>query len=363
MNSVKEFCPAYKDKNVVITLSSSDEFSVYLGVCLKSIIDHTSNENNYDIIILERGISSENKKKLLKLKRGRQNISIRFYNVRAEMQDIDFYINSDRISQETYYGLMMPFLLTNYDKAIIMDCDMIVKKDLAELYREDLQGNIAGGVNDVILLGWLSDKNNDTLDYYKHALCIENPFNCINGGLILLDFDKYRKTITKELVVHYLNNYQLRVVDQDIFNKILFNRIKHLDVRWNHMIYIEGPVGEAISHAPEEARNLYFEAKKTPYIIHYASENKPWLNPELEFANDFWERARETEFYEILLYRMVKNVKNVSFANEHTLVQTVDYKYRLKAFIKIFFPTGTRRNLLLKRLYFKVRGRNLVEHI
>lgn len=149
----KEFYPAFEDKNVVIILSSSNEFSIYLGVCLKSIMNNVSEDNNYDIIIFERGISILNKNKLLALKDGKHNVSIRFYNVKAEMKNIEFYINSDRISQETYYGLIVPFLLIHYDKAIIMDCDMIVKRDLAELYRVDLQDNVAGGVNDVILLG------------------------------------------------------------------------------------------------------------------------------------------------------------------------------------------------------------------
>lgn len=355
----KEFFPAFENQNIVIILSSSNEFSIYLGVCLQSIMNNISENNNYDIIIFERGISSLNKNKLLTLKDGRNNVSIRFYNVKIEMKNIEFYINSDRISQETYYGLMAPFLLIHYYRAIIMDCDMIVKKDLAELYRVDLQDNIAGGVNDVILLGWLNDENNDTLDYYKNVLHIENPFNCVNGGLILLDFDKYRKNITKDLVLHYLNNYQLRVVDQDIFNKILFNRIKHLDVRWNHMIDIEGSVREAIRHAPISARELYFAAKKEPYVIHYASENKPWLNPELEFANDFWEIAKETKFYEILMYRMMKNIKCEGFVDNMKF--STDYKYKIKQYVKVFFPTGTKRNMLLKRIYFKLRGSQLIK--
>lgn len=356
MNNEKiEFYPAFKENNIAIVLSSSDEFSIYLGVCIKSIINNISYKNNYDIIILERGISSENKTKLLDLKNGGGNVSLRFYNVELEMKNINFYINHNRISQETYYGLVAPFILNNYDKAIIMDCDMIVKKDLAELYNEDLQDNIAGGVNDIVLLGWLSDEDNDALDYYKKALKIENPFNCVNGGLILLNFVKYRENINKDLVLDYLNNYKLRVVDQDIFNKILFNTIKHLDVRWNHLVCIKGAIENAISHAPAISRDLYFKAKKDPYIIHYASENKPWLNPEIEFADQFWETARETKFYEILLYRMMRNIKINNTRNKSSC------KNRLKEFVKFFFPTGTKRNAILKRVYVKLCGWKIVK--
>lgn len=36
-----------------------------------------------------------------------------------------------------------------------MDCDMIVKTDIARLYYEDLGENVIGGVNDIVLQGWL----------------------------------------------------------------------------------------------------------------------------------------------------------------------------------------------------------------
>ena len=95
------------------------------------------------------GNSSEN----IIFKDGMNNVSIRFFFVSDAMGSFKFYLNSTRLSQETYYGLLIPYLLPNYHKGIIMDCDMIVKTDIARLYYEDLGENVIGGVNDICAPG------------------------------------------------------------------------------------------------------------------------------------------------------------------------------------------------------------------
>lgn len=363
MNNHQEILPAFKKNNVVIILSSSNFFAPYLAVCIKSIILNTDINFNYDIIVFERNLEKINKDIILSMLENKKNISLRFFNIIENVKNINFYINSDRISQETYYGLLIPFILKNYTKAIIMDCDMIVKDDMSKLFFEPLNDNIVGGINDIVLQGWLSDKNNDTMNYYVNYLKIKNSFSCFNGGLLLLDFDKYRKNFDKELVIKYINNYKLRVVDQDIFNLLLMGKIKLLDYRWNHMINVNGAIKDAIEKAPQEARKKYYLARENPGIIHYAGEKKPWLNPEVEFSNDFWNIARKTPYYEIILYRMSKNIfeENQKYISNNNGKSLKFLKQRIKNFVKIFLPKGTKRHRFVKKAYFKLRGWPFVE--
>jgi len=339
------FPPAFQENNIPIILSSSDFFSPYLCVCIQSIIDHTSEKNCYDIIVFESGITAYNKKRILDLQTGRKNIAIRFFNTKKGVVGLNFFINSGRISQETYYGLLIPWFLPLYQKGIIMDCDMIAKQDLSELYNEDLEGYIAGGVRDVILQGWLNDRENDTADYYFDVVHAKDPYTYVNGGLLLLDFEKYRQMISRDLVLHYINNYQFRVVDQDIFNLLLETKIKALDPKWNHMVYVEGAISAAIENAPAIAQDAYFNAKKAPGIIHYASENKPWYNPDLEFAAEFWSCAKKTPFYETILLRMLEPPK---------VVVAEDHRTGARKIADVLFPQGTKRRKVLK--FFLPKG-------
>ncbi|WP_075572692.1 glycosyltransferase family 8 protein [Megasphaera coli] len=362
--------PAFKQNNIVIILSSSDEFSIYLGVCIKSILLYASNQYNYDIIVLEREIADINKSNILKMIQDKRNVSIRFFNVTETMKGLNFYLNSTRLSQETYYGLLAPYVLSNFKRAIIMDCDMIAKHDLADLYFDDLGDKIIGGVNDIVLQGWLNDRQmNDTYYYYIDYLRITDPYKCFNGGLVLLDFEKYRDYVNVATIVEYINKYQLRVVDQDIFNILLEGKSKLIDFRWNHMICEGEVIEKAINDAPEDVRAAFQQSRKAPYIIHYAGDHKPWNNPFVEFGNDFWEVARQTAFYERILYKMVNKEVNDSILRHqavHTagLIRRVFNPYRinkLKNIVKLIFPVGTKRYYALRRMYFAIRGKTYRE--
>lgn len=332
---------------VTVILSSSDYFSPYLAVCVYSIAHSCSDAHLYEIIIAERDISQENKKKLISIVAKYKNISIHFLNVSDKVENIRFFLNNERLSQETYYGILMPYLLPEIKKAIIMDCDMVVKKDLAELYETPLEGYIAGGVNDSVLKGWLCDPQKDMYSYYTKELHIKNPFLCINGGLLLLDFEKYRNEIPLNRILYCINNLNLRVVDQDLCNILLENKCKLLDSRWNHMVYLEGYVSDAISHAPIDEQTVYFNAKENPFIIHYASDKKPWFCPEIEFSADFWEIAHRTPFYEQILSQMIdKKIDSL------VLKLQTNRSFARKV-LDFFLPKNSKRRKIVKQFFPK----------
>lgn len=359
---MQKLYPMFRENSVVIILSSSDFFSAYLGICIQSIIDTSNPQYNYDIIIIEREITDQNQKRICSLMSGHENISIRFKNVKEQMSNLNFYINGSRLSQETYYGLLVPWLLPEFHKAVIMDCDMIVKRDIADLYNIDLADKVGGGVRDINIQSWINDEKLDVDDYYKNTLKVYNPCNCFNGGLILLDFDKFKANYTIDKIVDYLENYQLRVVDQDIFNILLQDKVKLIDYGWNHMIRIDET---RLILAPETARSGYLEAQKKPFIIHYAGEIKPWTDPDVEFGDDFWQIARKTPFYEIVLARMSAHYANRALES-HTENKHKDRKQKLKSRVFIFirdtirviFPAGTGGYKRIKCIYYKLRGRS-----
>lgn len=370
MTNIEKLLPAFESNNVTLILSSSNKFSMYLAVCLQSIIENCTDNYNYDIIIFEREISETNKKRIIALVENYSNVSIRFFYVADAMKQYKFFLNSSRISQETYYGLLIPFLLPNFNKGIIMDCDMIVKHDIAELYSIDLEEYVIGGVNDIVLQGWLSDrKNNDTYNYYTEYLKVKNPMKFINGGLLLIDFDKYRTSITLNQVSNYINNYKLRVVDQDIINILFDGKCKHINYKWNHLICIKGAISEAISKAPAASRQRYFNSRKDPYIIHYAGDFKPWNFPEIEFADDFWKYARKTRFYEIILYYMFQNKMEEGIIchqeiYHNKLIRKIISPYReekLKRLAKNKIPNNSCVYKFVRKLYFKLIGRPYTE--
>lgn len=148
--------------------------------------------------------------------------------------------------------------------------------------------------------------------------------------------------------------------EQDLLNIVLENKVKFIDLKYNFYVETNNWVTEQLKLAPYSSYSNYDNVKKNPVLIHYANIPKPWLNPEIEFASDFWHVARETEFYEIIIARLsaehANSATNWHQQNFHTKFLNQNRKQKIKNFIKIFFPAGTKRHAVLKRWYFKLRG-------
>ena len=64
---LEEITPVWRDNYVAIALSSSNEYVPYLSVCLESLKENSSENNNYDIVIFEDSVTDYNKDLLKKI--------------------------------------------------------------------------------------------------------------------------------------------------------------------------------------------------------------------------------------------------------------------------------------------------------
>ena len=130
-------------KTVPIFFSSNDRYVPYLDVAIISIIENSSKENNYEITVLKTDVSEENQKKLLK--HAKDNVKIKFFDVnnivepfKNTLPDVFYY------SLAAYYRLFIESAFPEYDKAIYLDCDVVLLTDIAKLYDIDIGDNLVG---------------------------------------------------------------------------------------------------------------------------------------------------------------------------------------------------------------------------
>ena len=358
--------PIKKHNNIPVVLMSSNYFSPYLGVFIKSLINTSSKEYYYDIIIFEREISKRNKILLEQLVKNYSNIKIRFYNPQKKINDIKLYVAAANFAYEAYYRIFSPWLLLNYDKAIVMDCDIILNKDIAELYNFNIDNYLAAAVKDIIYQGFLNslDKN-EWIKYSKEELGLYNPYDYINTGVLLLNLKKIREQYSFDDVIEFAKKAKFRYQEQDIFNVLLKNNILFLPRTWNFGIESNLPTKICHELSPLQSYKEYLETKDNPFIIHYLAKPKPWDDPNIDFADKFWDVARQTVFYEIILARLSTDYTNMTIYGHdmfyHNGIISKNKKQKIKNFIKRFLPKGTRRHRFVKKLYFKLRGWPFVE--
>jgi len=311
--------PAFDKNNVAICMSSSNYYVPYLTVALSSLVAHINNENNYDIIILTTSITEENKKILTNLLSAK-NVSIRFYNPKEYFQDIKALYTCDHLSFETYFKLSIPLFMQEYKKVLFLDSDIVVNCNLAELYNTDL-GQYPIGACKCLIMQSLSNTFPDWKHYLTETLNLNNPEKYFQGGVLLINVQEWLKYNYSEKLIDSVQNNNFRIVDQCALNKLFKDNYYQIDNEYNietlQKCFL--PHTQNISY---DFRTIINNIRKQPCIIHYAGKDKPWIYPDEEYANIWWQYAQRTPFYELIIKNMIDQVVDNKIKLNYSRINT-----------------------------------------
>lgn len=297
-----------KEKNKITVVMSSSSFYVpYLTVVIYSIIKAGNLDTCYEIIILNREISNEQKKLMHSFFNNFPNIQIRFLHIDKELQDCDYNYRENYVA-ESFYRVIMLNLLKEYEKIIYLDCDVIVLEDLAKLYSIDLEGYFAGVVRDPAGIGWCGKNHDGRKEYMKEVLGLTSHNDYFQSGVMVFNLRYFRENYTLKDVIEAASNPQIIWGDQDVLNQMFAGRVKYLENSWNTIVNndSEKQIKNFDILASRTIFDEYMIAREKPYIIHYAG-NKPWKVPDSDYAWIFWEYARQTPFYNAIIERDIMN--------------------------------------------------------
>lgn len=285
--------------NIPVVLCFDSRILLGAAVTIKSMLEHAKDDTCYDIRILHSDINNRDQEALLSL-------------VKNTIHKINFhYIDPKRFkgapcnrgswTENVYYRLLTPEILTEYDKAIYSDVDVLIKSDLTELYNTDLEGYEAAAVPSYTT-EYL--KNIKSKRYFEEN---KNEKNYMSG-LILFNNKVMREENTVEKFFETIKTFKKRLTffDMDVFN-ITCNRIK--DLPFNYCVLESLYEYTDVTKTPEyeSISNLYSredleKIKKDVKIIHYAGRlGKPW------------QRKWVPEYYQEYIHKIPKGLVRYTF--------------------------------------------------
>ena len=287
-----------------ICMATDDTYAPYAGVMISSVLKHLSSSYQLVVHVLDGGISEINKSYMEKLKQSR-NFEICYY----PMNDMEFsHCPLTYLSIATYYRLKIGEILSDIKRVIYLDCDMVAKGDISEIWNFDLNDKILGAVEDP-----LSAKN-------MQRLGIEPTYIYFNAGLLLIDLEKWRKEKTQEKLCAALKEHQnkLRHQDQDLLNLVLCQDDCALPLRFNSQYF---PYGYGNAKKQE-----YLSSLTNPLVIHYIMADKPWKCGSVVFRRrDYIAAFKNTPWY---LEHKVKFALKQLWRGPAVLWQFLKYWYK-----------------------------------
>lgn len=346
-DAVEKVVPSCKEA-IPVVLAANDYYAPILCTCLESIKEHISEDNQYDIVIFHTNISKHNQSKIGSILRNTNNMRLQFVNISSIVADYKLDAR-EHITTETFYRFLILDIMKDYKKVIYIDCDLVVNEDIAKLYQVEMGDNLIAATLDADFIGQLNIPKATTLEYSKEVLKLKDPYKYFQAGVLVFNVPEMRKKTTVTELLEIADQDLYRYSDQDILNVLCQGRVTYLDLRWNHIFDCYGErIKNVIVWDPVVLYEAYMEAKKNPYIIHYAGFCKPWDEPIEEFGEIFWDYARRTPYYELLIYRMSKHVADdaVYYNNKRHL----SLKSRILYFI---LPDGSKRRDKAREWYNK----------
>lgn len=343
--------PAYSLNNIAITSNFSNSYVPVFSVLLQSIIDNASYDNNYDIIVLSQDITDENKQTLMEMCKSFTNFSVRFINSARYLPPVKRLVNNGVLPSDVFVRVLIPQILQNYSRVLVLDADMICCTDVAELFNLNLKGNVAGAVRDTVWQGYLNGMIPDVLEYAKDVLVLKDPYNYCNTGVLLFDCERYRDAYSLKFLQNHIATHNYRICDQDELNSLLDQRIEFIGNEWNTFTYSNSFIQSCVDHAPFQDREKYMKARQNPKIIHFAAHPKPWRVSTSDFAIDFWPVARRSPYYEALLQMLIKyNAEVVLDEKGFSLVPNQCSQSHARDIVDKWLPIGSRRRNALKKI-------------
>ena len=256
-----------------ILFSSDDNYARHLGVAIYSLLSHNTSSPQIRIYVIDNNISPDNITKL-------NQVISSFRN--AEMNLIPFRKWADSL----HLNMMWPISLSSYarlfvddmlpldvDRVLYMDCDMLVRGEISELWHIDLGDNIIGAVQDQV---------SETAKTRIGLIFSDQYFN---AGLLLIDLKKWRDAGIGDKCVRFIEAHDGQVMhhDQGVLNGLLTHQWYRLPLKYNVMTIHYMMAQSGIKKFHGDVASFYDEeeivlAKRDPVILHYTPSftTHPW---------------------------------------------------------------------------------------
>lgn len=265
-------------ETIHIAIAIDDTFLQPAGVMLTSLFENNKS-NNIHIYLFSASFSSHNQNVIADIvKKYGQQYS--FFWLQQEL--FKNCLVTDHISIASYYRIVIPQIIAGYattsvplSSILYLDADIIIQRDLLPLWKTIISNKVIGAIRD------------PTFGHPKR-LGYPEKYHYFNAGLLLINILEWNKQDITTKLFDYINENvsNLEHHDQDVLNAILYDKWLEISPVWNQQaILLELPYKYLLKKYDKKELDT---SLKTPAIIHYSSQYKPWHYPSIHPFTHFY---------------------------------------------------------------------------
>jgi lipopolysaccharide biosynthesis glycosyltransferase len=260
---------------MIVQLGLDDVFAMPGGAAIASV-DRFLGTGDL-IAVLHTGLSGENQRRLALCV---QNASLEMIDCSGQLDRS--WVPPGHVTSATYLRFLAAELLPDHDRALYLDGDVIVRRDISELWDTDLADVTLAAVQSRVA-PFLASPGGVT-HWFELGLRSTRPY--FNAGVLLMNLRRWREERTTERLTEFLRRYNTEIAfgDQEAMNAVLSDDWTLLDRTWNYITHVT----ESFLQQPELE-------PASPHIVHFAGRTKPWSHgAKPMFTEEWYEHLERT---------------------------------------------------------------------
>lgn len=258
-----------------LAIAFTPNYFVPAATMLRSLLDASTGDFEVVCLVTEE-IPLRMQEKLVRLGEGR--LTFQYLPLKGRLEGI---YTDPRYTEAASFRLLLPGLLPEYDKIVYIDCDVIVRQDIGNLYQNtDLEQNWLGVVFEAPI--------EQQAERFRALGCDPNRY--FNSGFLLMNLAQMRKENVSARLLEACKVPYLEFPDQDALNQVCQGHILPLSPLYNGIrtFFIPKYKPDFIREYGSEA---LWEQVQREATIHYTG-GKPWNLFTLQFGA--WWRVYDT---------------------------------------------------------------------
>jgi len=314
---------------VVVVCGTDSRYQVPLAVMLRSAIDNLGSDFTLTAYVLYSEVSDADRVRVSRsIPEGRG--SIRWIKVDASrITGVPLW---GRMPLSTYFKLLVTDLLPSHvTRAVWLDCDVLVRGDLGELWNTELAACDVAAVPDQVVP--LASSRGGIARHRELGISDAKYFN---AGVMVIDLVAWRAHLVTVRALDYLRRSWKSVVfwDQEGLNVALAGRWLELPAMWNCNVSLPA--------------NRTGARHATPRILHFAGMLKPWIY-----------RTRDPEWSEYIEY--LDRTEWKGMRPRRTSAASAVSLYERSGMRRLLYPVETFAMEIVRRISRRAAKRSPVE--
>lgn len=234
------------------------KYSMWVGTAMQSIIEHTSSTICFHILH-DDTLCTDNINKLTAIAAS-QGHHIQFHLLDKTIFD-SLIEQTSFFTIGTMFRIMLPELLPQLDKILYLDADLLVNRDIKELWNVDITNYALAAVPDYGSI----HGHPFALPVRKNEVSVERYFN---AGVLSINLSYFQKNRNmKNDVLQYLKENKDSIYpDQDALNSLYNNETLLLDTSWNYFALHVQKTGE------KQLKNRIYHYAATRLMLYSMTE-------------------------------------------------------------------------------------------